>query len=691
MLRLVLALVFATASVVVGSRPADAHGGNFRGPNGAVPPGLRPPGDPTPPPPPPPPSPPPTGEPTETPNVPPPHEPPPTPPTGNPYPELPETSGNPRKTATIGFENWTFWWGYNKDDILNLKEAIYRLRITRDHPFGGGLGLRQGNLADATRLTDRQVKDIVIPALLWAMDPANRQHPDTESAAYLALAKVTDDPAHVRRIKAAVVDRTRDQIVRESAALALGLLRRGEGRRGFDARELDGARDFCFDVFSDAKHETRTRAFAMYAVGLLGDQPTDRGAPASGETGGAPASARIWELLKAGIGRFPDPDLPVALLLALSLQREDTVPPHMTEALAACAVKGRLFKEDVPDLVQAHAALALGRVGDDLAVEPMLNALTLRSTSRHVKYSAAIALGRLGRRVDGPRRAQIAKELVKAIDDASDASTKNFAIVSLAYLVSADVASQRTDVVDSKARVADTLVAVAEKGAAVQRPFGALALGLIGRAIGERPDLEVYGRLRGRIEAVLREGLSDPRLDKRTRGGFAISLGLLGDAGSVPTLAGLVSRPTEDPELRGYSAVALGMIGDASRDVVRALVDALRERSSEELRLQCATGLGLLSQPGTVPLLAKELDEADTQAVQGQIVLALAKIGDAGAVAPLVDLLKNPQKPDLTRALATAGLGLVGDLEPVPSLVRISKDVNYRATTNALDEVLTIL
>jgi HEAT repeat protein len=232
---------------------------------------------------------------------------------------------------------------------------------------------------------------------------------------------------------------------------------------------------------------------------------------------------------------------------------------------------------------------------------------------------------------------------------------------------------------------------VAEKGSAVQRPFGALALGIVGRAIGEKPELAVYGELRKRIEDVLREGLGDSKIDKRTRAGFAIALGLFRDSGSVPSLVALLSNPTEDGELRGYCAVALGMIGDASSTVTKALKAALRERSSEELRQQTATGLGLLSEPGTVALLLKELDEADSQNVQGQVVLALAKIGDAEAIKPLVELMRNGAKPDLTRALATAGLGLIGDLELVPSLVRISKDINYRAQTDAVMEVLSIL
>ena len=72
-------------------------------------------------------------------------------------------------------------------------------------------------------------------------------------------------------------------------------------------------------------------------------------------------------------------------------------------------------------------------------------------------------------------------------------------------------------------------------------------------------------------------------------------------------------------------------------------------------------------------------------------MLALAKIGDARAVEPMIALLKDKKEQDLTRALACAGLGVIGDLEWLPSLSRISLDVNYRASTDAINEVLSLI
>src|SRR5439155_22171651 len=108
------------------------------------------------------------------------------------------------------------------------------------------------------------------------------------------------------------------------------------------------------------------------------------------------------------------------------------------------------------------------------------------------------------------------------------------------------------------------------------------------------------------------------------------------------------------------------------------------------LRSQTAVALGLLQSRKAVDALKEELVSADTQNAKGQIIVAIAKIGDARTIPQLVELLKK-DGPYLTRALSCAGLGLIGDLEKIPSLSRISKDINYRAAINCIDEVLSIL
>jgi HEAT repeat protein len=440
----------------------------------------------------------------------------------------------------------------------------------------------------------------------------------------------------------------------------------------------------------------------MFSIGVLGDMPSTRSAgttPSTGSGGGLfynpdPAAAgldatsRIVELLQA---KYSSPDFPVALLLALSLQPPTSVTERTLDALKECTLKGKLWKEEASALTQAYAALALGRIGTNAYANTMLNAMSARGIDNNVKRSAAIGVGLLGQRVDGAARAALATSLLKEIESSKDASVKNFGIISLAYLIEADVMAKKTDVVEAKGKPAEFLLKAAEDASVIQRPFAALALAIIGRAIGDKSDIAAYGKLRMDAIETLKAGVTSQKMDKRARAAFAVSLGIIRDTSSKAKLTEIVADKQEDKELRGYAAVGLGMIGEPTPDVVKAIRDAMKERSSEELRLQTATALGFLGTPDAVQTLIDELNNADTQNVQGQIVVALSKIGDAKAIAPLVEMLRNKDKPDLTRALACAGLGLVGDLELIPALARIRKDINYRAAPNAVAEVLTIL
>jgi HEAT repeat protein len=713
MKRLVLGLLGVAAVLVAVAPKALAHGGQFRGPGGNVPPGLREPNDPNPPPPPPTTTPP-SGPPTTTP---PSGAPPvvtPTDPGGNTAPVPPTTgdtgptpSSGPKKTPT-SFDQWVFWWNNNNDDILRIKDAIYGFRGTSQNPFGAFGDPTSGNRSDATQATEKQVKDTLIPALFWAMDHANKQSSDTESAAYIALAKVTDDPEHVKVLMGAVYgsdgkpNTSVDQVVRESAALSLGLLHRARKERQFDAKLLDQVRNFCFTAFEDESLQIRTRCFAMLSIGVLGDQPTLlKAAPMTGgglfyepdpASMGTTAVDRIYDLMRR---KYSNEDFYVSLLLALSLQDPTEVgrKADLLEVLKDCALKGKLFKESVSDIVASYGALALGRVGTKDYAASMLRMLGKQtSVGPNVKRSTAIALGQLGLRVSGAERAQLAVDLWKALDETSDPSAKNFGYISLAYMVMADVKAKATDIFNAKGvNVADALLDLADKRDYAKRPYGALSIALIGRAIGNAPDIAVYGDYKVKCLKVLRAGLEDKKLDPRARAAFAVSLGIIKDDERVARLTEIVADEKEDRELRGYAALALGMIGIGSKEVEKSIIAAMKEHTSEELRSQTAVALGLLGSRSAVETLLTELKGADSQNVKGQIVIALAKIGDGRTIAPLVNLLKSDQSADMTRALACAGLGLIGDLEMIPSLSRISKDINFRAATDVINEVLSIL
>jgi HEAT repeat protein len=691
---LVLTVLFIGVTATI-APDAYGHGGQFRGPGDSVPPGLREPSDPIPPPPPPPPT---STTPTPvTPGT----TPIPTAPTTpgvkpTPVP-TPGTTGRPRPgPRATDFGDWTFWYGHNKAPIENLKWWLYHPMSSPNPLFAdredGGI-LRGGEM----RYTEKKVLSLVIPALHWAMDPKNAKDPDVESAAYIALAKVTKEPTHIKTIMAGLDKEAKhDAIVEESAALALGLLRRAHREDQFTARELDKVRKFLFDVFEDDKYGVRTRGFAAISIGLLGDQPTGSGVYANDATAAARATTeRLFDLLSY---KFPNPDLEVSLLMAIGLQPSPSVTTEQRETLSRCALKGRLAGDKADELVRAHAALALGRIGTASDIPALENMLTVKRNVPHgVRRSAAIGLGTLGRLASNEARVKATNVLLRRLDRAKDDSTVNFGLISLAYLLQQDAEARQTAVLEGT-KAAEYLLHTARKGKYLNRGFGALALGLVARNIDDDVEVEAWQNLREEALLQLRASMNSPRLDKKTRAAFCTALGIARDVTSREPLRKILADKGSDKMLRGYAALSLGLIGAPTTEVTRTVARALQERSSDELRRQSAVALGLMGNPqipGTrhnaVSLLLEELTSAETQAHKGQIVLALSRVGDHVALDRLVELVKDPKEEVLTRALACAGLGLIGDLELLPSLARGSDNINYRAVGNTLREYLTIL
>ena len=147
-----------------------------------------------------------------------------------------------------------------------------------------------------------------------------------------------------------------------------------------------------------------------------------------------------------------------------------------------------------------------------------------------------------------------------------------------------------------------------------------------------------------------------------------------------------------DQQVGLFAAVAIGMATPGTNVAASQLIrETLVKTNEEELKIRCATALGLLKDRGALEMLLKELKDADTQSLKGQIALSIAKIGDGRSIPPMVQIMKDTKEKDLTRAIVTAALGVIGDMELIPSLNRISKDINYRAMNDSRNEIVSIL
>ena len=696
MKQLVLGLVVLALVASTGF----AHGGNYRGPAGEVPPNMRKPEDP----------PPPSDKPTPTPD---PDDKPgtPTPPDadggGRPDAPPPPSGGDdgaPGRvlppaagaggagggTATPGggkrvgpppvtFDSWEFWWGYNKDDILNLKARLMA-NESGSGTVGGMVGVgrkHERTAGSAASLTVVKIKDEVIPALEAILDDG-KLHFDIRAGAVIALGKVgASFPDFRGRIASRLIDimtiKSGEEhfSVEESAALALGLL------LSKDTEIVNALCDKALDTRGAFTKNQRARAFALLALGLLQVNSTDE------------TYDRVVETFRSIVKSEDEPNdnTPVSALVAMGLSQD----PIFIDDLIPMVKDARAFKtKKLKDLIRSYAASSLGRIIDGVGVsftteqgsnlKTVVDVLSkaMISSDNHTVRSSVIAFGQIGSQ-DGVD-AGLLKKMVRSLDymvKKGESQAANFALISLGKIGA---------VVDDSGirnKIFDTLRTNLKKGSYTSKPFAAMSLGLMGRS-------SKVGDSRQAIKDVVRFEFREFRGDPKNRGGYAIALGMLGDREAVPMLIKVLEEKGAVKRLRGSCAIALGMIRD--RSAVEAIKKALIEDKDPELRVDTAVAVGLIGDSESVKLLVDILkDPRSSLYVQGSVTLAVGRIGDKSAVGPLVAMLKDTDVQDLNRALAAVALGLLGDRQTIPVMSRIAKDINYRAQINAMEEVLSIL
>jgi hypothetical protein len=291
MRKLLLGLLSMTLMMLApgAAKTAFAHGGQYRGPAGEVPPDSRQPEDPPPPD---------TGGGTPT--------PPdggggtPTPPGGGGggTPTPPDSGGTPEPPTGAGggvpqpgtgsgpgtktggklpakrgpsYESWLFWWSYNKDEIINLKQAV-RAGAVRT---GGGLGIVTNSGSDnetaAQDITAVAVERKVVP-VLRSYAENSKVNFDIQASGVLGLAKIGRSEFAGLMMKMAKNDGNQQyhREVEETAALSLGILQ----------DRSPTIRDFLCEVATDRAAKIRTRCFAAFALGMLGDRDAAPGSQA---------------------------------------------------------------------------------------------------------------------------------------------------------------------------------------------------------------------------------------------------------------------------------------------------------------------------------------------------------------------------------------------------------------------------
>jgi HEAT repeat protein len=620
-------------------------------------------------------------------------------PTGGASPSSPTSpAGGPRTPSSLDLlgggltdpAHWSHWWAFNREPYLDLKAALERggLLTGEDSFFLGQLDRAQAR--DTLLPTTTQVREVVVPALLRALEGETNN--DVVTGCLIALARIGPGKDEERNLEVqeAIAGRltSGNQEISETAALSLGILAHPGAVPLLTAlaRDTEAGRK----AIDRSVVGTRTRAFAAYGLGVVGGR-----LPTRGEGLRRSIVETLVEVIESD--RTSTRDLGVACLTSIGLvplDAERANPAAPDEAGIASReaqvdwLLAYLADENHDQRLRAHAPTAIARLirpgGEHelhaakleelkaSAAPAMLAVIGVGSKSENeLRQSCAQALGCLGDNDADDLDVGIRKALVRVPEATVDQQARSFALIALAQLGGRSGNGPEGPGV---AEVEAHLLGVLSRGKGTERPWAALALGVLGRELGEEAASRDVAR-------ALRLRIAEERTPDRV-GAHALGAGLLADREAVPLLLERFAVLRDD-KARGDVAVALGMIGE--REAVGPIEEVVRASAYRPELLQSgAIALGLLGDKEAVPLLVDQLRRARSLASQAALASALGRIGDGRSIAPLVEMLEAEGLTPTSRAFAAVALGIVADSEPLPWNSRLAVNVNYRAGTGTL-------
>ncbi len=576
---------------------------------------------------------------------------------------------------------WEMWWDLNRWTWFPERSTTWAEPKGVVTPRAEGEPpLDREALARERRLL--VVRQHIVPFLLKQLDPKVSVRPEVRAAAMIALGKVSHEPAVVALIRKHATDRRAANVVRESAAYALGMLRRSETAQRMDGARLDEVRTALLDLVDDEKAPVRTRSFAAFSIGLLGDQPY--GSPFTKD--GRVMSRALWERAQR---KYSARDIPVAVLTALGMQPAAGTGEPIKEGLRRVVQGRRVAKRRWSAFERSHALCALVRQRADGWTMTLFRTLGDKRLPVDVRRAAFIALGKASDALDAEDREEAAKTTSKAIRLARDGLTRGLGQITLGRLLAADLAAGSATLVTRSAAPA-ALLSEARHGALPHRGFSALSLALAMR--GASSKIPESAKFHADGLAALERGFERTK-DPVLRSAYAAALGVVGKPARrcVEALTVVLTDRGTDVTLRSRVALALAQMGADQSDVRKALRTALWDKRSVALRSQAGLALSFLGGSAETKMLIRELRTAKSRWVLSQVAAALGQLGDLDAVPAVLALASDASREDEPRALAIASLGLLGDPEPKPSTLRLTSDANYPARTDSLLEAFTML
>jgi len=554
-----------------------------------------------------------------------------------------------RYSASFGFERWEFWWEYNKDSYLNLKNQLF----SSDRAMGTSSFLvgrsRKDMFRSSKRVTPAIIHSQILPCLHDALDV---DHPDVLDSSVLAIARMVhadDGPRVLGDITGILASKY--QSAQESACLSLGVLGAPQS--------LPLCRDLMFNTETGQKLVNRgevprlVRAFAALSMGLIG---------------GDHVAADLMHVV-AKENDMTQKDLIACAITALGYLGDTQARQEIVRFLLT-----QLERSKLDPFIRAYVPLSLGRIGDPVAVEPLVRRLQDEGEHHSVLQSCTIALGQLVRLDRDP---EIVGFLIGLAREARDVQTRHFAFIALSQIGARD----RDVAAHGKEHHQILRFYLAE----IERPSkqGHLPWACLGAA--------VYAMRRDTMQAEVIKAISHryPRTRNPSfRGAIAISLGLLNASQSADMLLTDLNE-TRDKSLQGYLCVSLGLM--RWRQAAERVRQFVADDNVFFVQLQAAVALGLMGDQEAVGLLVSTLQSGKTLNIVSSAARALGQIGDRAAVEPLMAVLTDPRSNKVAQAFAVVALGLIGEKTELPWNAKISENTNYLTHIEATMEVLDIL
>jgi len=575
-------------------------------------------------------------------------------------------------------DTWARWWELNRDPYV----AIDPWRELPSTP--GGQDAIDDSIDGPSRGSfDAVTHERIAPALRAVLDEDPSQL--LRSVTLLALARVGErdgdslDGSELEETLLAHLSHA-DQGVSSSACIALGILARPSSLPRLAALLEDGEAGHALVERSEVPRPVR--AFAAYGVGLVGQRTEN------------PDVRRyaMYTLLRALVDerdREASADVRVALVNALGLadpsgrtrMENDLVAGHLLSLLTD-------KREDV--LVRAHAPRTLARLAPHVSAEvadeiarTLLAAVEKRGERDAVQQGCVLALGQIGDADEDELDVRVRGTLMD-VAVGGKGSLRSYAVIALAQAC-ARAGSGEGDARYGTEQARRFLVKRLARAKSTDRAWVALALGILehgaqqdreARSAGPSPELRLA------LRECLQESKS-PELVAACSIGTGLAAG--GDAAAV--VAGRIENVNDDA--LAHTALALGLTGSPEAiDPLHAVLQ--RSRHQPDVLEQAALALALLHDDSLIEDLQGLLGECDCLLSRGAVALALGRTRNPRAVEPLLALLEEEGAQDLQKTLAVVALGHLADRQRLPWSSGITTDLNYRADTDVLSDLIEL-